>query len=215
MKIGIVGMGQCGSTMVYNLIRILCEKTHKHVISSWSSRLSVDPANYDYVVLKYHRYEKDHNLDVVIMPIRDPRDCAASKIKRWGRGKNISETIDINKTNYESWKPQSNYMFSYEKFKCTPLLIVQELCNVIGLDIVQDDMSQSIEEVEAMIIPSNLKKFTRGDDLKNKIFTKTLLSQSHVTSNGRIGYYNEVLTVDEVLHINNKYGDWIKELGYE
>ncbi len=217
MKIGSFGLRQSGSTMLFNLLRFLCEKKGK-TIGIWHSPTGNAPTTntyyknkteYDYIIIKSHGCtsdgEKDHVFDKIITSIRDPRDSASSALKRYNE--QPLKNVEANWYNYNSIKNKTDYFFFYEKYKKDKLSIVKELCKVIGLAISEDDMTASISQTERLFEDTSLPGH-------NDMSHVTLLSQSHNTSNGRVGHYRDKLNKHVIEEIEEKYGDWIRELGY-
>jgi len=195
IKILICGPTQCGSTRIFNLVRLLFEKQNKTVASKWISA-PAPTHNPDVLVVKCH----DTNLDnlkrfkYVILPKRDPRDAAISHAKRFfnpAQSKNISEYILFMVhfiQLYRKFRAHASHIFTYETY--SPRTI-QELASAIEVPTDIDTIHTIMKELDEL---HSSKDIVKKDNHKDPLYAKTLMSQSHNTSGGQSQKYRTYFT---------------------
>ena len=109
------GMPRSGSTLLYNTVRLLLERTGKLDIGAgWISDFN-SFKNHDLVILKIHSYEPviANNAAMILYSYRDIRDALASFKRKFG----IEPTIDRARkfiVNDKNWREKSPFIMKYE-----------------------------------------------------------------------------------------------------
>lgn len=198
IKISIIGTHQTGSTRVFNLIRLLYESQGKNVYSCWDYQNDKDN-KYDIIVNKIHNCSitdlKKYNIK--ILPLRNILDSAVSANKRWPRI-SLYESCHNNILIFNKFKNFSDFIFVYEKYN---LDYIKNFCNNI-LKIYPSDNS-IIEVMKKLEYMHNRKDIVKKDDINCKEFRKTLYSQSHNTSGGKIDNYKTKIEPKELSKLLN------------
>lgn len=209
IKICIVGSHQSGSTRLYNLVRLLYEKSNKKVLSMWKyENNEKDENEYDVIVCKAHNcnmnYLKIYNK--VLLPVRNILDSAISAKKRFPNS-DMKTICHLNIDLYNKFKERSDMIFVYEKYS---LNYIKELCKRLGLELDDIELIKIMKELEEML---NSKNIVKKDNFADEIYKKTLLSQSHNTSGGLSNKYVKELSIEEIIDLLNdaKIGGFMKE----
>ena len=82
MKILIFGPGQCGSTRLFNLIRVAFDITNRSIEPFWIDDVTHFKGENNYLVKTHFIYNGFDNYDYKLLPIRDMRDSYISKTKK-------------------------------------------------------------------------------------------------------------------------------------
>ncbi len=218
MIISIVGPRQSGSTLLFNLVQIILKFAgNKDVYSAWYHKRNEDLVkNAHTVIYKVHGFTPEllNISDVILLPIRDVRDCISSAKKRWPNEMNTIDKIihrvsdDIQMFN--DWKPYANYIFRYEAYRSNPVRHIVDIAKAIGIDKplfyghIHDESNQLYND----------DRRPKKDDFKNEFYRKTLLTKSHNTSNGVSGHYKTNFNKEELSEIN-KVCEELIEYNYE
>ena len=112
-------MGQCGSTLLYNIVRLLYKLTDKPLKSGYITSMENTPdIEEGYVVIKQHELQESNvkNYKFIIMAVRDPRDSCVSGIER-NQSKFHDFLMDRNYRMYKSVVPYATHTFKYENYK--------------------------------------------------------------------------------------------------
>jgi hypothetical protein len=212
IKIIVVGTKQSGSTRLFNLLIMLYKHLNKNVYSAWYKCASGKDNQYDVIISKCH----DANIsalkeyDIILSPIRHIFDCALSAKKR-------GFVIDYKKSCYNNihlfnkYEGIADMVFVYEKYS---LEYIKELCSSILKIKVEDNILLNImEELDNMHKSKNIVVL---DDKNNEQFKRTLLSQSHNTSGGKINKFLSEMTQEEITGLLNdkKINSFLKKLNY-
>ena len=240
-RIMVSGMSEAGSTLCFNLARVLLLESGVGVVISvqedpplhlgmnpWTS-----PTGQRCALLKQHDLspvsalnvgnpgwetaKRENNL-TVIRVVRDLRDAAASRIrknsvKKWNL-ELIKEMCDRNLSYYETWEHVVDYDWCYEKYKEDPIHIVKEMQSVLGTHNSDEDLARIINECEGL-----KNYYESGEALRNPQDAEsfellTRLTKHHVTNKGKIGSYKTFFTQSEIEFMNSRYGDWLIKQGY-
>jgi hypothetical protein len=227
--IGIVGPTQSGSTMLYNMVRLIYEKAGYTVDSCFITHFYLKDYNHDaqILIVKCHDYdyELDKNYDILLLPLRDFRDCSLSWKKRYCPNASDSDIIKNmvdNISRFKCWEHKS-FVLRYEYYKLNQNNYLEQVLFVLGIKITNEDKENVLKEVYSIyknqLNPTN-------DILKNKKdyefllqdadYKKTLTTQNHNTSNGNINKYSiEMSTTLQNKISKNKYiTDVLKQFGY-
>ena len=188
------GMPQAGSTLCFNLARLLAENAGYSVAvhTSDEDEVHVLPG-INQEDKRLYSFSKQHDLaaDAILYEIppkdleryftlfnvkRDLRDTVASGFRKL-ENKNEFDLMQMCERNiqwHSDWKEICDYEWVYEAYKQDPLKIVKD---------------QLIWNVARM----------RSDQ---------------ITNNGKIGGYKDTLTSEQIEFIESRHGDWLKEHGY-
>jgi hypothetical protein len=219
LKICIVGPHQCGSTRLFNLVRLLYQD--KKVHSCWSYQIkSNDDKKYDVIVSKKHFTNKEYlnKFDIVIMPYRDVRDAAISHhkkmISKGNRGfKSINSYITFCNhyiNIFNSMLKHTNYLFKYEEYN---LEYIKKLCQFLKINKTDAELNNILIELDKLHKSSQIVKYR---NFKNTQYQKTLLTQSHNTANGKSNKYKTHFSLEENKKIlqNTKIYNFLSKYGY-
>lgn len=202
----LAGMRHCGSTALFNILRLLIKKSGFELFSCYSERVAfseLEQVESEIVLIKTHEMRADIRAfaNVVITSVRDLRDTVASAkrrefpiLKKLG---GAVEYADYNRAIYDDWAPISNYEFSYENFMDSPLESIIQVESILGL--ASDYAAEVCEEV--MSLPTDK-------------YEVTLLSSYHITDPDRKESYKTTLSEIECDIIEGRHGDWLSGLGY-
>lgn len=192
----IAGMPRTGSTLLYNLIRLMLKYKYDNVNGMFYKKWNKDLNNIN--VVKIHEFNKElhDNATLIFTSVRDLRDAMASFI----RYKNMISSFDlfidwceIMTDWYEVWKDSSNYEFVYEDYIKDKNKIIFEIANLLEINITIDDINILLSDI---------------DNLKGSIYnqkTVNLLSIINHRTNGKINSYKSTLTKKQIDYIENNY----------
>ena len=186
-KICVVGTHQCGSTRLFNLVRMIYEKNGKTVYSKFSmtnEEINELSGKYDIILCKIHDTDYDYlkYYDIILLPIRNILDSAISAGVRWEDTSTTKYLIDNCNRNidmFNKFKSISDFIFKYENYN---VYYIKLLCATLNINIDNNDIIDIMIQLECML---NSKDIVKKDDHKDKEYQKTLLSQNHNTSNGK------------------------------
>jgi hypothetical protein len=181
-KICIVGTGACGSTRLFNLVRLLYEKQGQTVYSRWNiENLNEIDNHYDIILCKIHDVQELDYLDqydMKLMPIRNILDAAISTNTRFPNAR-LKNVCHFNINMFRKFQSKVNMIFRYEDFS---IFTIQELCKVLQIELRTFEIIEIMRELETML---HDKTIVEKDDHDDATYQKTLLSQHHNTSNGK------------------------------
>ena len=198
IKVLVLGTHQTGSTRLFNLIRLLYENENKNVYSCWDYKNDKDK-KYDVIISKVHNCELKYlkNFNIKILPIRNILDAAISANKRWPRISLYDSCVN-NILIFNKYKNHSDFIFFYEKYNIN---YIKKLCNVLNINPSDSKINKIMKDLEIM---HNSKKIVKKDDENDITFKKTLFSQSHNTSGGKIGKFKTELCEKELNYLLSK-----------
>jgi len=172
-----------------------------------------DTNKVDYTLVKTH-VSLGANFNHIINVRRDIRDSVASN-KRKDPNFLKGDVIKIAERNlnwYRQYVPISDYEFIYEDYKANPLKIMKELNDLFGFELTDELLNDVINKAEGL----KDEDLSHTHEWGHEMWDKTLMSEIHITSNkGKIGGYKDTLTNEEINKLETKYGDWLKNKGYE
>lgn len=197
IKILITGPEQSGSTRIYNFLRILLDKLKLPTLYGWDIEIP-NNNNYKYVLSKLHECNKSklHLFDHIILPLRDMRDSYISTVKRCPNKKDKSFFIKKNIKLFENTEKNSTFfLFLYELYN---IKLLKKLCDHLSINVDYTIIIETMKDLEVLHNSKNLIfKDNMGSKWKNESYCKTLLTQSHNTSGGKIGKYIDFYNIDE------------------
>tara|TARA_R100000664_G_scaffold18355_1_gene27366 strand:- start:465 stop:1244 length:780 start_codon:yes stop_codon:yes gene_type:complete len=172
----------------------------------------------------------------VFIPRRDLRDAVASWMRRiynkhngepfvnpWFaasiddcayRNKMIKGYIQNWLRLYDSWKDKGDYEFIYETWKQEnieeKLSIIHNIAMVMETCLDLKDCHDIYHHVE-IIMPSIGMSI---DTPPSQHAGDQLLTRNHMTNNGAVGGYKNILSDAEICLVEDMAGDWLREKGY-
>jgi hypothetical protein len=194
-NIVISGLRRSGSTWVYNIVRIAISLKYNEITAGYGKKFCQGNKK---SVIKLHEFcaECLENKPIVISSIRDPRDMAASAIRR-GICTDPVTFLSQEKINYEKWKKYINLQIRYEDIVKDKIKEANKILKKIKINV----NAQTVVEVVDRIKP---------EDRHNKV---TQLWPNHIT-NGDIYTYFDDLNKNQIENIQILFGEWIEKCGY-
>ena len=215
IKVQVGGMASSGSSLLYNIVRMLLEKEQLTNNTQW-------------ILVKEHKRLPDQDFYIVTM--RDLRDTTASwmlrrkmpKKKVWGETiaalkknmKWVNEFFYLNGTSFDAKKI---HLWKYEEYKANPSAEIQKIVAFLNLQHID---SPTIEEV--IKIAENLINISPPHADREKLsaaersfLDKTKLTKEHASTNaGRIGKYHQFFNNTETNQILELSKDFLTKYGY-
>jgi hypothetical protein len=201
MTVIIGGMGLSGSTLCYNIFRIIAErKGHK-------------------TPKKIHEWNFQANNGKTIFMVRDLRDTVASMLRKdpeqW-KGDVVQASLYQMKWYYDSWKGKGiDFVWKYEEYKSNPYEYTKTACDTLGIPITLAEVTDIVNEAETIKdrgIPAH-QSFLKNNE-EAKIWSITKLSKRHITNDGKIGGYKDYLTEEQIKFIESKYKYFFEQQNY-
>lgn len=216
MRILVCGPTQCGSTRLFNLVRILFEIQGKKVHSQFT--LHPQPNECDILVEKCHGINqlicKINDYDVILLPIRDLRDALISLIKRHGEKRNnftiLLCNIYHNMHLFNQWKKHATKIIRYEDYGVEQ---IRNICEILKIEISDEQIITVMKELSDLHHSDKLPKY---DDFTNPLYQKTLMCKNHNTSNGKSEKYIDYFTKEENARIlgNQEIRKFLEKYNY-
>jgi hypothetical protein len=202
----IAGMRHCGSTALFNLIRLALNNLGYSLFSGYSEKITIDDLKNheeDCALIKTHEIRDDLEelADIIICPVRDIRDTVASAKRREFPMLKRLGTVDYAKHNRllnQTWEALQDHCFHYETFIKSPEEEVKKLYGF--LNVPESLVSKVVKEV---------------NELPTDKYNETLLSDTHITDKNRELTYFDTLTASEIKQITQHNLRWLKKYGYE
>jgi hypothetical protein len=210
IKIAVVGTKQSGSTRLFNLLIMLYTHLNKKVYSTYQYCHNKDNL-YDIVINKCHNspIEDLNNYNFVLSPVRHLFDSAISAIKR-GFQKDYIKACHHNINLFNKFEHKADFVFIYEKYS---LDYIKDLCKLLNINIEDRVLIEIMQKLEDL---HNSKTIVKTDNKNNELYKRTLLSQSHNTSGGRINKFLTEMsreTIERLLK-DEKINAFLKKLNY-
>lgn len=210
IKIAVVGTKQSGSTRLFNLLIMLYEHLNKKVYSAYKYGHNKD-TQYDVIINKCHdsSFEDLAKYNIVLSPVRHLFDSAISAKKR-GFQTDYKKACYHNINLFNKFEHKADYIFVYEKYS---LEYIKELCKVININIEDNIITEIMQKLDDL---HNSKTIVKRDNANNEMFKRTLLSQSHNTSGGKINKFLTEMSdieIDDLLK-DEKIHAFLKKLNY-
>lgn len=206
IKILVAGMRHSGSTALFNIIRIALAKANIDFDGFYSDGKQAElltQSDKNVLLVKTHELRDDvaENADLVITTVRDLRDTVASakrrnfpNLARMG----VREYAKYNRALHDLWQQYSDYEFNYERYKATPVLEINTILKILGLDFI--DGAEIHLEVNSLPVDK---------------YEVTLLSPLHITDPEGKLKFNDTLLADDITNINKDNFKWLNQHGYE
>lgn len=225
----VVGPSQSGSTLLFNMIRILLKIQGYKVDSCWYTLFKRGDfiKDADFIIVKCHFYDPDlqEQADIVFLPLRDFRDSAVSCHKRYKTLNEPSDYVEFilqDIGQFESWYPHATYIFKYEDYMENKELIMSQVLINFGIPNNAIDYSIVLEELDILhkgigcpetdiLAPEYHDKLVIHDTYRT-----TLTTKSHNTSGGKVGKYLTDIPFECLQHIesNEIIYNFLKNHGY-
>lgn len=225
--ITITGMPQAGSTLCYNLVRLLAEESGATVeIYHQDEGLThgiTGTTNKTYFLSKQHdlpptspihrsQAEPYKSPDWRIINVkRDLRDTIASAVRKNPAETDIRKLCKRNIQWHYDWEHAADYEWIYEKYKEDPLKITQELHKTMDLDLSMEQVRKVVNMAEGLKEGLWVYKDASSQSRFEKI---TRMNSTQITNNGEIGGYRSALTDEQIELIETEFGDWLRKHGY-
>ena len=204
-RIIVAGMRHCGSTALFNIIRlsmVSCNINFQSCYSEYGELADRVPDEKGIYLLKTHEFRDDVAgfADTVLTSRRDLRDTVASAVRRDFYLLNKMGQVEYAKYNrmlHDSWSSISDYEFVYEEFMSNPVETIEKVLSFLGIEGV--DSSQVYCQLTNLPV----------DDYEN-----TLLSPTHITDPERKFSYIDSLDGDIIRKIESHNSKWLEMYGY-
>jgi len=235
-RILIAGMPQAGSTLCFNLVRLLVENSDDHLlvhfqgdtygdgVPSTSEDLWVKGnSNRIFQLMKQHFLPPNSicfkandttcsDLRVFVVK-RDLRDTIASAIRK--DPSLADDILGLCQRNIDwftsSCKIRARvYEWVYETYKADPLSTVYHMRNHLRINTPLKVLHSIIDTAEDL----KKKALSLNLDTDDMFWRITRLRAAHLTNSGIIGGYKATLTPQQIEAIETEYGWWLKKHGY-
>jgi hypothetical protein len=122
---------------------------------------------------------------------------------------NIKDNINL----FNTWKEHSDYIFNYEKYVKNNKIILKDICDKLELKLNDNQLDNVLKNSVDLYKSRDIVKI---DDPNNDIYKKTLISQSHNSSGGKINKYKKYfpIKVNNFFLNDNKIKNFFKNNGY-
>lgn len=236
-------MVRSGSTLQYNMIRLLVEKLGTGIGEGYfpengltaidrKKRLQWEKEKTLHVIKTHEYYYLSSEEDFIrrLYIYRDIRDVALSVMNKWNyKGNKLFDVLDRAIANYYESKKDKNIL--WQKYEYVVGNIKSALYDQAGyLDLLPDELllDMIVDECSIDSALRKTSKMKKGISNKIKMATKwhirflatmydedTLLHPDHISKNmGRIDAWKIGLSEDEIIQITDKYSDWLLDAGY-
>lgn len=203
MKVIIGGMGLSGSTLCYNIFRVLR-----------------DNSDLNYEITKIHEYNHAATMGKTIFMVRDLRDTVASMLRkdpeRWNGDVDEASKYQM-MWYYDTWKDvNKDVVWKYEEYKSNPHQYAYSAISKLGLDTPFDLVQRVVdtcENIKDMNIPHN-QDFIQTEE-EAILWETTKMSKKHITNGGKVGGYKDYLNEEQIRFIESKYKYFFEEQNYK
>jgi hypothetical protein len=200
------GMPRSASTWLYNVVRlVLISKIgSENVNCGWIDDVSLCSEK-EYTLVKIHNFDPDlvKKADKIVYSFRDVRDAMASMQRKFAVAPSLQEA-DSFIEQYELWVKHADYAMKYESMIECEKREIERIAASIGM-----------ADVDAEGIMRQLSglSYESGGNASGAYNKENLYHKGHIT-NGKAESWQEAVSGDLELRIENKHGAWLKELGY-
>jgi|6_EtaG_2_1085325.scaffolds.fasta_scaffold12653_5 hypothetical protein len=224
------GMSQAGSSLCYNLLRLLIERAHHNLTIFHQERgeIAVRFINDNlrtYTMCKQHDLPRESPIHhshpdclqvkapawTVFNVKRDIRDTVASALRKNPAESDIIKLATQNMQHHYDWSHLANYEWVYENYKKEPLLTMKEMQQVLHLNLSDQTLKNVIHQAENLI---GIFKYNLTEVDKKRFYDITRLESTQITNKGAIGGYKDVMTPSQVALLEEECADWLREHGY-
>lgn len=219
MKLLVTGMKRCGSTMLYNLLRLLFITENKSVKGFFfDDKNFIETGNpSDISIMKRHEVFDQSVFDwsdKIFAPIRDMRDIVASDLRN-GLPRNLKEIewyCQFNMRTFNSWKDHADLICIYEDYASNPASYIRSVADTVGI---------KLTIAEAQEVHKNLVEYCTDEISKSTVWApdreprESLLYSNQITAGGVVGSYTSYLKEEEIKLIENVCKDFLLENNYK
>jgi hypothetical protein len=212
-KCQVAGMSQSGSTLLFNIVRLILKKSKT-----------------EYELTKSH--EPHIHSDFYIVSLRDIRDTTASYYLKYSHcwlsavesaQKNIGwvkqcEALAAGVHPDAPGEKKKALFYKYEDYQADKFKQITKLISFLGLDKFSDaEIRELIFEAEGIIwnAPSQLAD-NNQNYLRNEFYKETLMLKEHRTKNkGKVGGYKDHLSRNQGRALLEMFSGWMHQYGYK
>jgi len=234
--IAVVGQKHCGSTMVFNIIRMAYKKMGERINDGPTTSLE----DVDVYIAKSHdvdMFEECNKIIKYITTCRDVRDCSISSFFRFYFNQSVNKKENIRKEIlkcglnfflnsmyenillYEKSLKKNPHVFVYEKYKQNPVAEIKKLLIFLNIhDKISDkDLSEIIQSAESYFEKENLLKDLKGYQLNTDKTFDILLTKDHNTSGGQTRKWKSFFDPEQldIIMADPIIVNYLKEFHYE
>lgn len=193
------GMPRSGSTLLYNILRLLLIEEIPDVIAGWENDVQLQFGSN--TLLKTHQPFRYHQqADYTFATVRDVRVCAVSAARMWKSNSYLTmEHIQYCIQCYEQAKQHSNLLIPYEQFY--PNHMIEWITRIMGVLQVFMDPYQVYAKSIALV-PPNQPGYSK----------ETLLHQNHLT-HSTLNHWYKLAPQSLQEQVQQEYGWWFGEYG--
>ena len=202
------GAYRSGSTWLYNAARLALRLAGHSVYGRFYDGTydPEDPARFH--VVKVHRFEDEvlEVAQVVLTSIRDPRDIAASAVRR-GLVEGTPDAVaafvaEAVLDGFERWRPHAAMVLRYEDLRAGGgRELLRRLLEVLA--------PHGTRGVSLDVLEQQLDALRPGESYDRE----TLLWPNHLTD-GRVHGYRDTLSEEAIARIESRFGEWMHANGY-
>ena len=196
------GMPRSGSTLLFNIIRILLEEKYNGKVGSgWLGQLDKIPDSGVYLV-------KGHTLDplkmkrasLIFYSYRDLRDALVSRKKKFGREPSL-KVVQNWIQQFRLAQKYSNLMLKYELMMADPSVTINQVAKLLEMEVDTDRIQAQLPST------TSRSENTEFDPV-------TLLHKDHVTGTKALDWKSEIPS-NLVEDIYKEFKWWFIENDYE
>ena len=204
MRVVAAGMHRSGSTLLYNVLRMILSQDS--TVYSAFLNLSYDAAEaaeYDHQVIKVHRFNSAvaKTADFIFMTRRDLRDVAASSVRHKKLSPLPTPTVvycvKVMRREHDPWLPHVSMVIPYHLMMQDKVKCIRRIAAMLKQEVNAAEVHASVEALKST----------------NMFDPVTQLHPNHITD-GRVGSYRETLPQASVDAINLRCKSWLKKYGY-
>lgn len=154
----VAGVPRSGSTWVFNVARLLLEKSYPQVTAKWCT--DYDPQDQAPAhLVKVHRPEEAEGLvaDRVLTSRRDQAGCIASLVRMgWAKmtEADIWAAAERHEFMYNYWKTRSDLEVAYDRILSDPASEIIAISTVLGLTITVEQAAALAEDLARLSPPA-------------------------------------------------------------
>lgn len=198
-KCQVAGMSQSGSTLLYNIVRLILKKSKT-----------------EYELTKDHPPSTE-GVDFYIVSFRDIRDTTTSYYLKYSHC--WLSAVESAQKNIEWMKecealPKKKVLFyRYEDYKANKVEQIRKLISFLGIDEFSDaEIRELIFEAEGIIWNAASAK----DNCTTGAYEETLMLKEHQTKNkGKVGGYKDHLSRNQGRALLEMFSEWMHQYGYK
>jgi len=169
MIVSISGIERSGSTVTYNIVRLILEAMGYKVVPQGNEYRGRQPNEGEAILYKIHTYspriaaEADH----IFLTDRNIEDVKASMERFYGK-KPSKEKVANARAWLMGWnRCEESHMIAYERFENDKLVLIRWACDILGADI---DAFEILRQFNSIGLPDE------GQD------SESLFFHNHITS---------------------------------